>query len=101
MPALRKYVVNPKTGRRVLADGPTGKKILKARRARRARASSNVRSCVASCTRKCLARKRGYQPRASPRRKRIRDDYVSVSDVYGSDSEDFANDYVSVSDVYS
>ncbi|CAM9105714.1 unnamed protein product [Sphacelaria rigidula] len=91
MPVAKKYVLNPKTGRRVLADGPTGKKILKARRAKRARAAKKRKSCVASCTRKCTSKK------VTRRRRPIRrSDYVSNSDVY-----DFGiNDYVSNSDVY-
>lgn len=106
MATTKKYVVNPKTGRRVLADGPTGKKVLKARRAKRARAANKVKSCVASCTRKCLAKKRKSTPKTKPRR-RTTNDYVSVSDVYGDDydvdvyDDDYVrDDYVSMSDIY-
>lgn len=102
MVAKKKYVLNPKTGRRVLADGPTGKKILKARRAKRARAASKRKSCVASCTRKCTTcttcttKKQTRRRRPIRRRALYSSDYVSNSDVY-----DFGiNDYVSNSDVY-
>lgn len=94
-----KYVINPKTGRRVLADGPTGRKILKARRAKRARANK-IRSCYTVCarkpaTRRYTTRRRRPATRRYPRRntqsyqRRLDDidtfDYTSMSDVYGLD----------------
>lgn len=83
-----KYITNPKTGRRVLRDGPTGRKVLKARRAKSARA----RRMRATGTKRRYTRR---YPRTYPRRytrsyqRRLDDidtyDYTSMSDVYGLD----------------
>ena len=77
-----KYITNPKTGRRVLRDGPTGRKVLKARSAKRARA----RRLTVARTRRRRPLTRRYT-RSYQRRLDDIDtfDYTSMSDVYGLD----------------
>ena len=81
-----KYITNPKTGRRVLRDGPTGRKVLKARSAKRARAR-RLTAAARTRRRRPVARRytRSYQ-------RRLDDidtyDYTSMSDVYGLDIMD-------------
>ena len=86
-----KYITNPKTGRRVLRDGPTGRKVLKARSAKRARSRRVT-------TRRPITRRYPRITRRYPRRytqsyQRALDDidtydYTSMSDVYGLDMSD-------------
>lgn len=82
-----KYITNPKTGRRVLRDGPTGKKVLKARRAKMARARR--RPVTRRYVRRYPARRYPARRYTRSYQRRLDDidtyDYTSMSDVYGLD----------------
>lgn len=87
---------NPKTGRLVLASGPTGKKILAGRRKKRvvrSTSTSNTRKylrCCDECARKARLRSR----------RKVVYDTDSDSDSDDSDLDLGSRDYVSVADMY-